>query len=111
MPCPRRAHPQRSYSRPAAPAGYAVSCLLGVRLIRGRRAGTTAKHDVERTNRVSSRRDETKPPARVGKKTSRPVLPLNLLIEEYARDLRRRDIQPKTILDYTSILSWVCRIW
>jgi integrase/recombinase XerD len=60
---------------------------------------------------VSSRRDDAKLPARAGKKTSRPVLPLSLLIEEYARDLRRRDIQPKTIQDYTSILSWACRIW
>jgi hypothetical protein len=109
--CPRRAHPQRSCSRPAAPAGYAVSCLSDARLIHGRGAGMTARHDVERTSCVSSRRDETKLPVRAGKKTSRPVLPLSLLIEEYARDLRRRDIQPKTILDYTSVLSWVCRIW
>jgi integrase/recombinase XerD len=71
----------------------------------------TARHNVERTICVTSRQDETKPRARAGKKASRPVLPLSLLIEEYARDLRRRDIQPKTILDYTSILNWASRIW
>lgn len=40
-----------------------------------------------------------------------PALPLTLLIEEYARDLRRREIAPKTISNYTHILGFIERIW
>jgi integrase/recombinase XerD len=39
------------------------------------------------------------------------ALPLPLVVDEYARDLRRREIAPKTIANYTSILSYVIRIW
>jgi integrase/recombinase XerD len=40
-----------------------------------------------------------------------PVLPLALVVEEYARDLRRRERAAKTIRNYTKTLSLVLRCW
>lgn len=40
-----------------------------------------------------------------------PVLPLALVVEEYARDLRRRELATKTIRNYLKILSLVVRCW
>jgi integrase/recombinase XerC len=40
-----------------------------------------------------------------------PVLPLSLLIEEYGRDLRRRNIAPKTIRDYQQVLHLALGFW
>lgn len=40
-----------------------------------------------------------------------PMLPLTLLLEEYARDLRRRNSAPKTIRDYQQVLQLAIAFW
>ncbi len=51
---------------------------------------------------------------RKGTRTSTPampMLPLTLLLEEYARDLRRRNIAPTTIRDYQQVLQLAIAFW
>src|SRR5260370_8393112 len=40
-----------------------------------------------------------------------PMLPLTLLLEEYARDLRRRNIAPTTIRGYQQVLQLAIAFW
>jgi len=40
-----------------------------------------------------------------------PVLQLDLVVDEYERDLRRRDVSPKTIKNYVQILGLAIRCW
>jgi integrase/recombinase XerD len=49
--------------------------------------------------------------AAMTKRAKPPVLRLDLVIEEYERDLRRREIQPKTICNYRKVLSLASRCW
>jgi hypothetical protein len=50
-------------------------------------------------------------PGRNASRPSRPVLPLALLLDDYCRDLRRREISPKTIWNYQQVLGLVSRFW
>lgn len=40
-----------------------------------------------------------------------PVMRLDLVIDDYERDLRRRDISPKTIRNYRQVLGLAARFW
>ncbi len=40
-----------------------------------------------------------------------PVLQLDLVVDEYERDLRRRDMSPKTVKNYIQILGLAIRCW
>jgi site-specific recombinase XerD len=40
-----------------------------------------------------------------------PALRLDLVLDEYERDLRRREMSVKTIHNYLQVLSLVCRFW
>jgi hypothetical protein len=50
-------------------------------------------------------------PVRKPARQSPPVLPLALILEEYWRDLRRREISAKTIRDYQQVLGLVSSFW
>jgi integrase/recombinase XerD len=45
------------------------------------------------------------------KSSKQPLLLLALVIDEYERDLRRREVQPKTIRNYRKVLSLATRFW
>ncbi len=47
----------------------------------------------------------------MARKQNKPLLPLDLVIDEYERDLRRHDFQPSTIAGYHKVLKQVHEVF
>ncbi|MGO8951497.1 MAG: site-specific integrase [Ktedonobacterales bacterium] len=50
-------------------------------------------------------------PGQKAPRSSRPVIPLALILDEYWRDVRRREISAKTIRNYQQVLRLVSAFW
>jgi hypothetical protein len=73
--------------------------------------GTT--HDAVNTRETREVREAREAPTqRWTRGTAKaPVLQLDLAVEEYERDLRRRDVSPKTTKNYVQVLHLAIRFW